>query len=89
MKIGAAHRNVLSTSILKFCLFCPPIGDVKLSLLFLYVLCAKDHFQSLYNEGTWLCLTILSIFCVRCVISNGAGGISGLILLAQGASVRQ
>ncbi len=28
-------------------------------------------------------------FCVRCAISNGAGGIGALILLAQGGSVGQ
>jgi hypothetical protein len=27
--------------------------------------------------------------CVRCAISNGAGGIGALILLAQGGSMRQ
>ncbi len=53
MKIGEAHRNVLSASFFKFCLFFPPMGDVKLSLLFIYVLCAKDHFQTLNMEGAW------------------------------------
>jgi hypothetical protein len=88
MKIGAAHRNVRSASFLKNFLFCPPIGDMKLSLLFFYVLSATDHFQTIMEE-TWLCLTILSIFSVRCAISNGAGGIGALILLAQGALVCQ
>ncbi len=46
MKIGAAHRNVRSASLKKIFLFCPPIGDVKLSLLFLHELSAKDHFHS-------------------------------------------
>jgi hypothetical protein len=32
----------------------------------------------MYMEKTWLCLKILSIFCVRCAI-----------VMAQGASVRQ
>jgi hypothetical protein len=64
-------------------------GDVKLSLLFLYVLCAKVFISNLVMEGTWLCLTIFQFFCVRCATSNGAGGIGALILLAQGASVRQ
>ncbi len=88
MKIGAAHRNVRSL-FLRFVLFCPPIGDVKLSLLFLNELCAKDHFQTLYMEETWLCLTILFIFCVQCANSNGAGDIGALILLAHGTSMRQ
>ncbi len=34
-------------------------------------------------------LNILSIFCVRCAISNGTGGIDSPILLVQRASVRQ
>jgi hypothetical protein len=29
---------------------CPPVGDVKLSMLFLYVICAKNHFQTLYMQ---------------------------------------
>jgi hypothetical protein len=34
-------------------------------------------------------LTFLYICCVRCAISNGAGGIGTPILLAQGGSVSQ
>ncbi len=34
----------------KFFKFCPQKGNVKLSLLFIYVICAKDHFQTLYMQ---------------------------------------
>jgi hypothetical protein len=71
MKIGSVHGNV-RFAYLKKIFFWPPIGDVKLSLLFLHVLCAQDHFQTLYMEGMWLCLTFFFVFGAPLVIAQGA-----------------
>ena len=73
MKIGAAHQNFQSASFSNFFLFWPPIGDVKLSLLFLYVY--------------FVLRTIFKPFLGRDTI--GAGGICAPIVMARGASVRQ